>query len=64
MAALTQQAFVISGERDGRGDPASLDGYGPVAIATVATIPEAGHTAVREAPERTAELIAAGAGAR
>jgi pimeloyl-ACP methyl ester carboxylesterase len=64
VAALTQQAFVIFGERDGRVDPASLDGYGPVANATVATIPEAGHTPVWEAPERTAELILTGAGAR
>jgi pimeloyl-ACP methyl ester carboxylesterase len=63
VAALTQQAFVIFGERDGRVDPASLDGYGPVANATVATIPEAGHTPVWEAPERTAELILTGAGA-
>jgi pimeloyl-ACP methyl ester carboxylesterase len=64
VAALTQQALVVFGERDGRVDPASLDGYGPVANATVATIPEAGHTPVWEAPERTAALIAAGAGAR
>ena len=64
VAALTQQAFVIFGERDGRVDPASLDGYGPIANATVATIPEAGHTPVWEAPERTAELILIGAGAR
>jgi pimeloyl-ACP methyl ester carboxylesterase len=64
VAALTQQAFVIFGEQDGRVDPASLDGYGPVANATVATIPEAGHTPVWEAPERTAELILTGAGAR
>jgi pimeloyl-ACP methyl ester carboxylesterase len=64
VAALTQQAFVIFGERDGRVDPVSLDGYGPVANATVATIPEAGHTPVWEAPERTAELILTGAGAR
>jgi pimeloyl-ACP methyl ester carboxylesterase len=64
LAALTQQALVVFGERDGRVDPASLDGYGPVANATVATIPEAGHTPVWEAPERTAELIAVGAGAR
>ena len=28
------------------------------------TIPEAGHTPVWEAPERTAELILTGAGAR
>jgi pimeloyl-ACP methyl ester carboxylesterase len=63
VAALTQQAFVIFGERDGRVAPASLDGYGPVANATVATIPEAGHTPVWEAPERTAELILTGAGA-
>ena len=55
VAALTQQAFVIFGEQDGRVDPASLDGYGPVANATVATIPEAGHTPVWEAPERTAD---------
>ena len=39
MAALTQQAFVIFGERDGRVAPYSLDGYGPV-YATVATIPK------------------------
>ena len=64
VAALTQQAFVIFGERDGRVAPGSLDGYGPVANATVATIPEAGHTPVWEAPERTAELILTGAGAR
>ena len=64
VAALTQQAFVIFGERDGRVAPGSLDGYGPVANATVATIPEAGHTPVWEAPERTAELILLGAGAR
>ena len=64
VAALTQQAFVVFGEQDGRVDPASLDGYGPVANATVATIPEAGHTPVWEAPERTAELILTGAGAR
>jgi pimeloyl-ACP methyl ester carboxylesterase len=63
VAALTQQAFVIFGERDGRVAPDSLDGYGPVANATVATIPEAGHTPVWEAPERTAELILTGAGA-
>ena len=63
VAALTQQAFVIFGERDGRVAPASLDGYGPVANATVAAIPEAGHTPVWEAPERTAELILTGAGA-
>jgi pimeloyl-ACP methyl ester carboxylesterase len=63
VAALTQQAFVIFGERDGRVAPGSLDGYGPVANATVATIPEAGHTPVWEAPERTAELILTGAGA-
>ena len=64
VASLTQQAFVIFGERDGRVAPGSLDGYGPVANATVATIPEAGHTPVWEAPERTAELILLGAGAR
>jgi pimeloyl-ACP methyl ester carboxylesterase len=64
VAALTQQALVIFGERDGRVDPASLDGYGPVANATVVTIPEAGHTPVWETPQRTAELIAIGAGAR
>src|SRR5919107_1848022 len=64
VAALTQQALVVFGERDGRVAPASLDGYGPVANATVATIPEAGHTPVWEAPERTAELILTGAGAR
>ena len=64
IAALTQQALVVFGERDGRVDPASLDGYGPVANATVVTIPEAGHTPVWEAPERTAELIGMGAGAR
>ena len=63
VAALTQQAFVIFGERDGRVAPASLDGYGPVANATVARIPEAGHTPVWEAPERTAALILTGAGA-
>ncbi len=62
--ALTQQALVIFGERDGRVDPASLDAYGPVANATVVTIPEAGHTPIWEAPDRTAELIATGAGAR
>ncbi len=38
--------------------------YGPLANATVVTIPEAGHTPVWEAPDRTAELIATGAGAR
>jgi len=64
LAALTQQAFVVFGEQDGRVDPISLDGYGPVANVTVATIPEAGHTPVWEAPERTAELILTGAGAR
>ena len=54
-----------SGSADGRRvDPASLDGYGPVANATVVTIPEAGHTPIWEAPERTAELIGVGAGAR
>ena len=62
--ALTQQAFVVFGERDGRVDPASLDGYGPVANATVATIPEAGHTPVWEAPDRTADLVLTGVGAR
>jgi pimeloyl-ACP methyl ester carboxylesterase len=64
VGALTQQAFVIFGERDGRVNPASLDGYGPVANATVVTVPEAGHTPVWEAPDRTAELILTGAGAR
>jgi len=64
VGALTQQALVVFGERDGRVDRASLDGYGPLANATVVTIPEAGHTPIWEAPERTAELIAAGAGAR
>lgn len=64
VAALTQQAFVIFGERDGRVARGSLDAYGPVANATVATIPEAGHTPVWEASERTAELILTGAGAR
>jgi pimeloyl-ACP methyl ester carboxylesterase len=64
VGALTQQAFVVFGERDGRVDPASLDGYGPVANATVATIPEAGHTPVWETPERTADLVLTGAGAR
>jgi pimeloyl-ACP methyl ester carboxylesterase len=64
VAALTQQALVVFGERDGRVDPASLDLYGPVSNATVVTIPEAGHTPVWEAPDRTAELIATGAGAR
>ena len=64
VGALTQQALVVFGERDGRVDPASLDVYGPVANATVVTIPEAGHTPVWEAPDRTAELIATGAGAR
>jgi pimeloyl-ACP methyl ester carboxylesterase len=64
VGALTQQAFVVFGERDGRVEPGSLDGYGPVANATVATIPEAGHTPIWEAPERTAELILTGAGAR
>jgi pimeloyl-ACP methyl ester carboxylesterase len=64
VAALTQQALVVFGERDGRVDRASLDGYGPVSNATVVTIPEAGHTPIWEAPERTAELIAMGAGSR
>jgi pimeloyl-ACP methyl ester carboxylesterase len=64
IGALTQQVLVVFGERDGRVDPASLDGYGPVSNATVVTIPEAGHTPVWEAPERTAELIGTGAGAR
>jgi pimeloyl-ACP methyl ester carboxylesterase len=64
IAALTQQALIVFGERDGRVDPASLDLYGPVSNATVVTIPEAGHTPVWEAPDRTAELIATGAGAR
>jgi pimeloyl-ACP methyl ester carboxylesterase len=64
VAALTQQALVVFGERDGRVDPASLDLYGLVSNATVVTIPEAGHTPVWEAPDRTAELIATGAGAR
>ena len=64
VAALTQETLVVFGERDGRVDPASLDGYGPVANATVVTIPEAGHTPVWEAPERTAELVGMGAGAR
>jgi pimeloyl-ACP methyl ester carboxylesterase len=64
VAALTQQALIVFGERDGRVEPASLDGYGRVANATVVTIPEAGHTPVLEAPERTAELIGVGAGAR
>jgi pimeloyl-ACP methyl ester carboxylesterase len=64
LAALTQEALVVFGERDGRVDPASLDGYGPVRNATVVTIPEAGHTPIWEAPERTAELIGMGAGAR
>jgi pimeloyl-ACP methyl ester carboxylesterase len=64
IGALTQEALVVFGERDGRVDPASLDGYGPVANATVVTIPEAGHTPVWEAPERTAELIGMGAGLR
>ena len=64
IGGLTQQALVVFGERDGRVDPASLDGYGPVANATVVTIPEAGHTPIWEAPERTAELIGVGAGAR
>jgi pimeloyl-ACP methyl ester carboxylesterase len=63
LAALTQQAFVIFGERDGRVDPSSVDGYGPVANVTVATIPEAGHTPIWETPDRTAELILTGAGA-
>ena len=61
---ITQQALIVFGERDGRVEPASLDGYGPVANATVVTIPQAGHTPVLEAPERTAELIGVGAGAR
>jgi len=64
IGALTQQALVVFGERDGRVDPTSLDWYGPVANATVVTIPEAGHTPVWEAPQRTAELIGMGAGAR
>jgi pimeloyl-ACP methyl ester carboxylesterase len=64
LGALTQEALVVFGERDGRVDPASLDGYGPVANATVVTIPEAGHTPVWEEPERTAELVGMGAGAR
>jgi len=64
VAALGQETLVVFGERDGRVDPASLDGYGPVANATVVTIPEAGHTPIWEAPERTAELIGMGAGAR
>ena len=36
----------------------------PDANATVATIAEAAHTPAWEAPERTAELILTGAGAR
>jgi pimeloyl-ACP methyl ester carboxylesterase len=64
LGALTQQALVVFGERDGRVDPASLDAYGPLPNVTVVTIPEAGHTPIWEAPERTAELIATGAGAR
>ena len=64
IGALTQETLVVFGERDGRVDPASLDGYGPVANATVVTIPEAGHTPIWEAPERTAELIGVGAGVR
>ena len=64
VGALTQQALIVFGERDGRVAPGSLDAYGPLANATVVTIPEAGHTPVWEAPDRTAELIATGAGAR
>ena len=64
VGALTQEVLVVFGERDGRVDPASLDLYGPVANATVVTIPEAGHTPVWDAPERTADLIGMGAGAR
>ncbi len=64
VGALTQEALIVFGEQDGRVDPASLDGYGPVANATVVTIPEAGHTPIWEAPERTAELIGVGAGVR
>lgn len=62
LAALTQQVMVVFGERDGRVDPRSLDLYGPVGNVTVATIPEAGHSSIWEAPDRVAELVAAGAG--
>jgi pimeloyl-ACP methyl ester carboxylesterase len=64
LGALTQQTLVVFGERDGRVDPGSLDAYGPLPNVTVVTIPEAGHTPIWETPERTAELIAVGAGAR
>jgi pimeloyl-ACP methyl ester carboxylesterase len=64
IGALTQQALVVFGERDGRVDPASLDGYSTVPNATVVAIPEAGHTPIWEAPDRTAELIGVGAGVR
>ena len=63
VGALTQQVLVVFGERDGRVDPTSLDGYGALSNVTVVRIPEAGHTPIWEAPERTAELILTGAGA-
>jgi len=62
LGALTQQVLVVFGERDGRVDPRTLDGYGPLSNVTVTTIPEAGHTPIWEAPERAAELIGVGAG--
>ena len=56
--ALSVSTTVVFGERDQRVDPASMSVYDDAENATVARIPEAGHTPIWETPERAAALIA------
>ena len=58
VAALTVPVTVVFGERDQRVDPASMSVFDGAPKATVARIPEAGHTPIWETPERAAALIA------
>jgi len=60
VAALDVPVTVVFGEQDGRVALDSLSVYDGAANATVARVPEAGHTPVWETPEHAAELIAGG----
>jgi pimeloyl-ACP methyl ester carboxylesterase len=60
VATRSVPVTVVFGDQDQRVDPASLSVFDAADNATVAHIPEAGHTPVWETPERVADLIAAG----
>ena len=58
---LPAPATVVFGEQDQRVDAASLSVFDAAPNATVARIPDPGHTPIWETPERAAALIAADA---